>query len=138
MHDTDACCHLRKTVPLQKALGEFDAWITGRKRYQGATRSEIDFFENEADQRIKVNPLAHWTSGDLRDYIDENRLPRHPLGGQGLSLHRLRALHHPRQRWRGSARRTLARQRKGGMRHPLRQRQTGARRQRGGVKGQKR
>ncbi len=83
VHDTDACCHLRKTVPLQKALGEFDAWITGRKRYQGATRSEIDFFENEADQRIKVNPLAHWTSGDLRDYIDENRLPRHPLVAKG-------------------------------------------------------
>lgn len=83
VHDTDACCHLRKTVPLQKALGEFDAWITGRKRYQGATRSEIDFFENEADLRIKVNPLAHWTSGDLRDYIDENRLPRHPLVAKG-------------------------------------------------------
>lgn len=83
VHDTDACCALRKTVPLQKALGEFNAWITGRKRYQGATRSEIDFFENEADLRIKINPLAHWTTSDLQDYIAENRLPRHPLVAKG-------------------------------------------------------
>ncbi len=83
LHDTDACCALRKTVPLQKALGGFDAWITGRKRYQSTSRATIDFFENEDDRRIKVNPLAHWTSADLQDYIAENRLPRHPLVSKG-------------------------------------------------------
>ena len=83
LHDPDACCHMRKTEPLQRALSEFDAWITGRKRYQGKTRSAIDFFENEDDRRIKVNPLAHWTSTDLQDYIIENRLPRHPLVAKG-------------------------------------------------------
>lgn len=82
-HNPDACCALRKTVPLQTALGGFDAWITGRKRYQGKTRSGLDFFENEDDLRIKVNPLAHWTSQDLQDYIVENRLPRHPLVAKG-------------------------------------------------------
>lgn len=83
LHDPDACCNLRKTVPLQQALSGFDAWITGRKRYQGATRSAIDFFENEGDLRIKVNPLAHWGMSDLQDYIVENRLPRHPLVAKG-------------------------------------------------------
>ncbi|MBU0641671.1 MAG: phosphoadenylyl-sulfate reductase, partial [Alphaproteobacteria bacterium] len=56
--DKDACCDLRKTQPLQEALGGFDAWITGRKRFQGATRASLDFFENELDTRIKINPLA--------------------------------------------------------------------------------
>jgi len=84
LHNPDACCELRKTEPLQRALGEFDAWITGRKRYQGKTRQTIDFFESEADIRIKVNPLAHWTSADLQVYMTENRLPRHPLVAKGF------------------------------------------------------
>jgi len=83
LHDPDACCALRKTEPLQQALSGFDSWITGRKRYQGSTRASLDFFENEGDIRIKVNPLAHWTSADLQDYITENRLPRHPLVAKG-------------------------------------------------------
>ncbi len=81
--NTDACCALRKTVPLQNALDGFDAWITGRKRYQGTTRATIDFFENEDDRRIKINPLAHWDRNDLQDYMNENRLPRHPLVAKG-------------------------------------------------------
>jgi phosphoadenosine phosphosulfate reductase len=80
---TDSCCALRKTAPLEKALSGFDAWITGRKRFQGTTRSAIDFFEAEGDVRLKINPLAHWGRDDLEDYIVNNRLPRHPLVAKG-------------------------------------------------------
>ena len=82
--DTDACCALRKTVPLQKALQGFDGWITGRKRYQGGSRAALEFFETEDDTgRMKVNPLAHWTRDDVQTYMIENRLPRHPLVARG-------------------------------------------------------
>jgi len=82
--DPDACCALRKTVPLQRALEGFDGWITGRKRYQGGARAALDFFEHEPDTgRLKVNPLAHWTPHDARTYMEENRLPRHPLVARG-------------------------------------------------------
>lgn len=82
--DTDACCSLRKTRPLQKALRGFDGWITGRKRFQSGTRAALEFFEVEDfTGRIKVNPLAHWAPEDVRAYMDENRLPRHPLVAQG-------------------------------------------------------
>ena len=82
--DTDACCALRKTRPLQRALAGFDGWITGRKRYQTGTRATLDFFEIEdGTGRIKVNPLAHWARDDIRTYMEENRLPRHPLVSQG-------------------------------------------------------
>ncbi|MEY8833484.1 phosphoadenylyl-sulfate reductase [Phaeobacter italicus] len=82
--DTDACCALRKTVPLQKALAGFDGWITGRKRFQSGTRAALDFFEVEdGTGRIKVNPLAHWAPDDVRAYMTENRLPRHPLVAKG-------------------------------------------------------
>ena len=81
--DPDACCAPRKTEPLEAALAGFDAWITGRKRFQGGTRASLDFFETDASGRIKVNPLAHWEKGDVRDYMIENRLPRHPLVARG-------------------------------------------------------
>jgi phosphoadenosine phosphosulfate reductase len=81
--NTDACCALRKTEPLERALSGYDAWITGRKRYQGATRAAVEFFEAEGDLRIKVNPLAHWGKEDLIDYMVNNRLPRHPLVARG-------------------------------------------------------
>jgi phosphoadenosine phosphosulfate reductase len=81
--DTDACCHLRKVVPLERALRGFDGWITGRKRYQAGTRAALEFFENEQDRRIKVNPLAHWGREDIEEYMVNNRLPRHPLVAKG-------------------------------------------------------
>ena len=82
--DTDACCALRKTRPLKRALAGFDGWITGRKRYQTGTRATLDFFEiEEGTNRIKVNPLAHWARDDIRTYMEENRLPRHPLVSRG-------------------------------------------------------
>jgi phosphoadenosine phosphosulfate reductase len=82
--DPDACCDLRKARPLQRALDRFDAWITGRKRFQGGRRAGMQFFEvEEATGRLKVNPLAHWTPADVRDYMENNRLPPHPLVARG-------------------------------------------------------
>ena len=81
--NTDACCALRKTEVLETALLGFDAWITGRKRFQSGTRAAVEFFEADGDARLKINPLAHWSSEDLQEYIINNRLPRHPLVAQG-------------------------------------------------------
>ncbi|MEM9392503.1 MAG: phosphoadenylyl-sulfate reductase [Pseudomonadota bacterium] len=81
--DTDACCDLRKTQPLEAALAGFDAWITGRKRFQSGTRAALEFFEADGAMRLKVNPLAYWTPSDVQDYMDNNRLPRHPLVAKG-------------------------------------------------------
>ncbi|SMX36372.1 phosphoadenylyl-sulfate reductase [Maliponia aquimaris] len=84
MSDPDACCALRKSEPLETALAGFDGWITGRKRYQSGTRAALEFFELEdGSGRIKLNPLAHWMAEDVRAYMEENRLPRHPLVAQG-------------------------------------------------------
>ncbi|MEO1106691.1 MAG: phosphoadenylyl-sulfate reductase [Pseudomonadota bacterium] len=82
--DTDACCNLRKTFPLQQALSGYCGWITGRKRFQAGTRAKLEFFEVEdGTGRIKVNPLAHWAPEDVRAYMEENNLPRHPLVAKG-------------------------------------------------------
>ncbi|MDJ0827881.1 MAG: phosphoadenylyl-sulfate reductase [Rhodobacter sp.] len=81
--DPNGCCTLRKIEPLRAALDGFDAWITGRKRFQGGSRQALDFFEVGDGGRIKANPLAHWTKADVQDYIVNNRLPRHPLVSRG-------------------------------------------------------
>lgn len=85
--DTDACCALRKSAPLDAALQGYDGWITGRKRFQSATRAALEFFEVEhpatSAPRLKVNPLARWQPADVAQYIAENRLPRHPLVAKG-------------------------------------------------------
>ncbi len=84
LRDTDACCALRKTAPLQAALKPYSGWVTGRKRYQSGQRAQLDFFEVETGiGRIKVNPLARWSPDDIQEYMVENRLPRHPLVAQG-------------------------------------------------------
>jgi phosphoadenosine phosphosulfate reductase len=84
LKDPDACCALRKTIPLERGLRGFDGWITGRKRFQASTRATLEFFEYDRLTRgIKVNPLAHWRAEDVEAYIAENRLPRHPMVSRG-------------------------------------------------------
>jgi phosphoadenosine phosphosulfate reductase len=80
--DTDACCHIRKVLPLDRALGEFDAWITGRKRFHGGDRLRLRVVE-ESEGKLKFNPLANWTKRELDAYVAEHDLPTHPLVAQG-------------------------------------------------------
>ncbi|MAI91977.1 phosphoadenylyl-sulfate reductase [Ponticaulis sp.] len=81
--DFDACCALRKVRPLEYAMDDFDAWITGRKRYQNTDREDLPIFELDTTGKVKVNPLANWTPTDLQTYFSEHDLPRHPLEAKG-------------------------------------------------------
>jgi phosphoadenosine phosphosulfate reductase len=76
--DVDACCHIRKVLPLDRALEGVSAWITGRKRFHGGDRLRLAVVE-EADGRVKFNPLANWSKADLDAYMVEHDLPEHPL-----------------------------------------------------------
>jgi phosphoadenosine phosphosulfate reductase len=83
MTNPDLCCHYRKTEPLNRALSGFDAWFTGRKRFQNRVRAELPVFEVDGE-RIKVNPLVNWTSEDLKAHAEKHRLPEHPLVAKGF------------------------------------------------------
>ena len=78
MSNPDACCDLRKTRPLDRALRNFSCWINGRKRHQTVMRDTIEILEADGD-RFKLNPLAAWTRSQISDYVSEHRLPEHPL-----------------------------------------------------------
>jgi phosphoadenosine phosphosulfate reductase len=107
--DPDLCCWIRKVEPLDEALTPFSAWITGRKRSQSATRAQLAPFEAEGG-RIKVNPLAAWSSRDVAAYLERHKLPAHPLVAEGYPsigcvpcTSRVKAGEDARAgRWRGS------------------------------------
>ena len=80
--DPDRCCEIRKVLPLAKALDGYEAWITGRKGFQSATRAAVPLFEAEGE-RVKVNPLVGWSATDILAYIREAGLPPHPLVAKG-------------------------------------------------------
>lgn len=82
MTDPDLCCRIRKTEPLNRALEGFDAWFTGRKRFQSATRAAIRLFEADG-RRIKINPLANWSAAALQAHAERHALPAHPLVAKG-------------------------------------------------------
>jgi phosphoadenosine phosphosulfate reductase len=82
--DTDACCEIRKVIPLDKALGEFDSWITGRKRFHGGDRLRLPVVERGADGKVKFNPLANVSKVWLDQYVVDHDLPAHPLVAQGF------------------------------------------------------
>jgi phosphoadenosine phosphosulfate reductase len=81
--DIDACCHIRKVVPLDTALEGFDAWITGRKRFHGADRARLRVVE-AGGRHVKFNPLANWGKAELDAYMAEHDLPAHPLVAMGF------------------------------------------------------
>jgi phosphoadenosine phosphosulfate reductase len=83
--DPDRCCTLRKVAPLAAALDGFDAWISGRKRFQSDARAALPLFERDAGGRIKVNPLAAWSPADIAAYFTAHDLPEHPLVAFGYA-----------------------------------------------------
>jgi phosphoadenosine phosphosulfate reductase len=80
--DPDACCHFRKVVPLRRALVGFDAIVTGRKRFQTAERATMHKVEL-VKGRVRFNLLVDWSLPELIAYMDEHRLPKHPLINDG-------------------------------------------------------
>ena len=83
-----ACCHIRKVEPLARALAGQRAWITGLRREQSNARAEaplVDESEAQETGRIKFNPLANWTWGDVWHYIAVNQVDYNPLHDQFFS-----------------------------------------------------
>ena len=78
------CCRIRKAEPLARALAGADAWVTGMRRAQAATRAAVEVEEIDALRRIaKVNPLAHWSGDDVRRYVRTHRVPVNALHERG-------------------------------------------------------
>ena len=79
------CCHVRKIVPLRRALQGKDAWITGLRREQSITRTDLKIVEwDQANGLIKINPLLEWSEEQVWDFIKSNDIPYNKLHDQGF------------------------------------------------------
>lgn len=79
-----ACCHVRKLVPLAKALDGAAIWVTGLRRGQSGNRATTPFAEYDAERHlIKVNPLADWSLDDIDAYVGAEAVPTNPLHKRG-------------------------------------------------------
>jgi len=83
LEDPNLCCFLNKVQPMQKALKDMKAWITGIRRDQTLVRSHAKILELQEDGLLKINPLLNWTKADVEKYSEENNLPVHPLWEKG-------------------------------------------------------
>jgi phosphoadenosine phosphosulfate reductase len=81
--DPDACCRIRKVEPLARELKPFDAWLNGRKRFQGNSRAGIPVVEDDG-ARLKFNPFANVSREELEAIFARAKLPRHPLVASGF------------------------------------------------------
>jgi phosphoadenosine phosphosulfate reductase len=81
--DPEMCCYVNKVEPMQRALRDLDAWLTGIRRDQTENRANAQPVELLDDGRVKINPLLAWTRQDLWTYINSHNLPSHPLFSQG-------------------------------------------------------
>lgn len=85
------CCQIRKVKPLSQHLNTLDAWITGQRKDQSdATRQSLPEVEKDPafstndHLLIKFNPLAHWSSAQVWDYIDAYQVPFNKLHLSGF------------------------------------------------------
>jgi phosphoadenosine phosphosulfate reductase len=78
------CCEVRKVRPFQRKLGELKAWATGLRREQSKDRADVCKAE-EVDGRMRLSPLADWSTGQVDRYILDNDVPVHPLYLRGYA-----------------------------------------------------
>ncbi len=79
------CCNVRKVEPLRRALSNSDAWMTGLRKSQSITRVQDSAFEwDEANSKVKVNPLIDWSLEQVHEYIQKNRIDVSPLHALGF------------------------------------------------------
>lgn len=74
-----SCCDIRKMEPLERALAGKAAWITGLRREQSGARAEVPLIDHSTPARLKYNPLAEWTWGDVWHYIGTHQVDYNPL-----------------------------------------------------------
>ncbi|MBV9987798.1 MAG: phosphoadenylyl-sulfate reductase [Chitinophagaceae bacterium] len=80
-----SCCSIRKVEPLKRALSGNAVWITGLRSEHSAAREDLQQIEwDAANHIIKFHPLLHWTTAEVRAYIDLHNIPYNPLHDRGF------------------------------------------------------
>ena len=80
------CCHIRKILPMKRALKDVEVWISGLRAEQSVTRQDLELAQwDDNFQLIKISPLRSWNEEQLWKYIKDNNIPYNPLHDKGFS-----------------------------------------------------
>lgn len=80
------CCNIRKLEPLARAMKGYEVWITGLRKDQSVTRTDMKLVEwDDSNNMLKINPLINWTAKDLMDYIESHNIPYNALHKEGFA-----------------------------------------------------
>jgi phosphoadenosine phosphosulfate reductase len=79
------CCHIRKVEPLRRALSGHAIWITGLRAEHSPERKDHQVIEwDDLNKVIKYNPLLHWDSRTVGEYVQEFDVPYNTLQDKGF------------------------------------------------------
>jgi phosphoadenosine phosphosulfate reductase len=79
------CCHIRKVEPLSRALKGKSIWVTGLRAEHSHTRQGLEVMEwDDLNKVIKFHPILHWTTDEVKDYINKEGIPYNPLHDKGF------------------------------------------------------
>jgi phosphoadenosine phosphosulfate reductase len=81
--DPENCCSAIKSGQLDRALLGKEAWMSGLRRSEAATRAKAPIVHRDLRGLIKVNPLATWTDLDVAGYVLDHDVPCNPLVRRG-------------------------------------------------------
>ncbi|MGK2959257.1 MAG: phosphoadenylyl-sulfate reductase [Acidimicrobiales bacterium] len=84
MDDPDGCCQVRKVEPMNRALADKTAWLSGLRRDEASTRASAPIISRDRRGLIKINPLAGWTHDDVAGYAADHDLISNPLLAAGF------------------------------------------------------
>jgi phosphoadenosine phosphosulfate reductase len=85
VEERKTCCYFRKVEPLKRALKDKEIWITGLRAEHSANRHNMPQVEwDESNQIIKYHPILHWTTKEVKDYINEFNIPYNILHDRGF------------------------------------------------------
>lgn len=79
------CCAIRKVTPFRRAIAGKQAWVTGIRRSQSASRAMAAAVEWDSEYGLhKISPLLNWSKTEVWDYIRKKRLPYNSLHDSGF------------------------------------------------------
>jgi phosphoadenosine phosphosulfate reductase len=81
--DPENCCSAIKTGQLDRALYGKQAWMSGLRRAEAATRATAPIVHRDVRGLVKVNPIANWSDLDVAGYIKDHDVPVNPLVERG-------------------------------------------------------
>ncbi len=84
IENREECCHIRKIIPMKRALKGVKAWVSGLRSEQSVTRQDLSVVSwDEKFELVKINPLLNWTESQLWDFIKTHDIPYNELHDKG-------------------------------------------------------